>query len=165
LVSINLPDSFVGTQLPPGARRDDYTEEEARNIEHVIALRFVPIPERPGFHHPDAKHNRSGIKTIAQRATEQGREGTWVSGLSDRKDEFIDIIAKGDRVWTSFLARGYHTGEMYGFPPTGKQLTLHEFGFYRFHPDGRIIEAYYLGEELELLEQLRGQVVLSTQEG
>jgi SnoaL-like polyketide cyclase len=158
--SIPLPDTLIGRLVPPGARRDDYTEEEAANIEHVIKLRLAKIEDRPTFSHSTGEPpNRFGLQVLTQRAASDGRPGHFVDGLSDRVDEFIDIIAKGDRVWTVFQVSGTHTGVLWGFPPTGKRISVLEFGIYRLS-GGKIAEAWYFGDELAMLEQLRGEVKL-----
>jgi hypothetical protein len=154
MASIELPDSIVGLRLPAGYTRADLTEEEARNVEVVTALRFAPIPDRPSFHHPGAEPPaRTGLAALDARTRAEGKTGRLVDALSDRVDEFLDIIAKGDRVWITFTVSGTHTGELYGFAPTGRRLTFLEFGVYRLS-EGKIAEAYYFGDELSVLEQL-----------
>jgi hypothetical protein len=158
--SIPLPDTLVGRLVDATERRDDYTEEEAANIEHVIRLRFAPISDRPSFSHATGEPpNRFGAQLLPDRARQQGLPGRFVDALSDRVDEFIDIVAKGDRVWTSFRVSGTHTGVLWGFPPTNRRLSLLEFGVYRI-TDGKISEAFYFGDELDLFEQLNGPVRL-----
>lgn len=156
--SVPLPDSLVGRLLPQGERENDYTEQEAANIEHIIALRFASIEDRPSFSHATGEPpNRFGIQILTDRAIAEGKPGRLVEALSDRKDEFIDIIAKGDRVWTVFEVSGTHTAPLWGVPPTGKRVSFLEFGVYRL-VDGKIAEAYYFGDELSLYEQVRGPV-------
>lgn len=160
--SIPLPDTLIGRLVPPGVRRDSYTEEEAANIEHVIKLRFAKVEDRPAFSHSTGEPpNRFGLQVLNERAVTEGRSGRFVDALSDRVDEFIDIIAKGDRVWTVFQVNGTHTDVLWGFPPTGKRISFLEFGIYRLSA-GKIAEAWYYGDELALLEQLRGEVELSS---
>lgn len=160
--SISLPDSLVGRLVPEGARRDDYTEEEARNVEHVIALRFAPVADRPLYSHSTGEPpNRFGFEMLGQRAKEQGKLGSFLAGVTDRVDEFIDIVAKGDRVWTAFRVTGTHSAELWGFPPTGNRISILEFGIYRL-TDGKIAEAWYFGDELDLFEKLGGKTVLGS---
>lgn len=158
MTSIDLPDDLVGRLLPAGSPRAELTEEEARNVEVVIALRFAPIPDRPSFHHPGAEPPfRTGLAGLDARAKSQGKGGRLNAGLSERVDEFIDIIAKGDRVWITFRVTGVHTGELWGYAPTGRTLSFLEFGIYRL-ADGKIAEAWYFGDELGLFEQLESGV-------
>lgn len=158
--SVPLPDTLVGRHVDPATRRHDYTPEELANIEHVIKLRFAAIEDRPTFSHATGEPpNRFGLHVLTQRAIAEGKAGRLVHALSDRKDEFIDIIAKDDRVWTVFEVSGTHTGELWGFAPTGKHLSFIEFGVYRLS-DGKIAEAWYFGDELSALEQVRGETPL-----
>lgn len=158
--SVPLPDSLVGRLVLPGDRSEDYTAQEAANIEHVIALRFAPIEDRPNFSHPTGEPpNRFGLQVLTDRAMAEERPGRLVQALSDRTDEFIDIIAKGDRVWTVFEVSGTHSAPLWGIPATGKRISFLEFGVYRL-ADGKIAEHYYFGDELAVYEQVRGPVEL-----
>lgn len=154
MTSIDLPDDIVGRLLPAGSPRAELTEEEARNVEVVIALRFAPIPDRPLFHHPGAEPpHRTGLAALDARAKQQGKSGKLTTALSERVDTFNDIIAKGDRVWITFRVTGRHTGELWGYAPTGRTLSFLEFGVYRLS-EGKIAEAWYFGDELGVIEQL-----------
>jgi hypothetical protein len=154
MTSPELPDTLVGTRLPAGYERASLTDEEARNVEVVVALRFAPIVDRPSFHHPGAEPpSRTGLAALDARTRASGQKGRLVDALSNRVDEFLDIIAKGDRVWITFTVTGTHTGELYGFAPTGRTLSFLEFGVYRL-ADGKIAEAYYFGDELGVIDQL-----------
>ncbi|XPP27099.1 MAG: ester cyclase [Leucobacter sp.] len=156
--SVTLPDTLVGRFLPEGAREQQYTEEEQANIEHVIALRFASIEDRPTFSHATGEPpHRFGLQILTDRAIAQGKPGRLVDALSERTDEFIDIVAKGDRVWIAFEVSGTHTAPLWGIPPTGKRVSFLEFGVYRL-TDGKIAEAYYFGDELAVYEQVRGEV-------
>jgi len=156
--SVPLPDTLVGRFLPGDAQGQQYTEEEAANIEHVIALRFASIEDRPTFSHETGEPpHRFGLQILTDRAIARGKPGRLVEALSDRKDEFIDIVAKGDRVWIAFEVSGVHTSPLWGVAPTGKRVSFLEFAVYRL-TDGKISEAYYFGDELSVYEQVRGEV-------
>lgn len=156
MASIALPDTLVGTLLPPGARRDDFTEEEARNVEQAIALRFSSYQDRASFHTATGEPpHRSGFQHLLDDAVAAGKPSRIQDGLSERRDEFIDLIAKDDRVWIAFRVTGRHTGELWGYPATGAEISVLEFGVYRFE-NGLIAEAYYFGDDYDLARQLRG---------
>jgi hypothetical protein len=159
--SIELPDNLVGLFAPPESRAE-LTEEESRNIELVIALRFAPYADRPSFHHAGAEPPlRTGLAALDASAKEHGKKGRLPTGLSDRFDEFIDIIAKGDRVWTVFQVTGRHTADLWGYAPTGHTLSFLEFGIYRL-ANGKIAEAWYFGDELGVINQLKNRVAEAT---
>ena len=48
-------------------------------------------------------------------------------------------IAEGDHVAMWNTATGTHRGELFGMPPSGKQISMKDFHFCRFH-DGKIVE-------------------------
>lgn len=75
------------------------------------------------------------------------------SAIADRKDEILDIIAKGDRVWCVWKIRGTHTGELFGIPATGREIELLEMGAWRF-ADGKVVEAWFFADEFALAAQL-----------
>jgi predicted ester cyclase len=68
-------------------------------------------------------------------------------------DTIEDIIAKEDRVWAVWTMRGTHTGQLFGIPPTGRDVEVLEAGVWRL-VDGLVAEAWFFGDELALLRQL-----------
>ncbi len=64
-----------------------------------------------------------------------------------------DQIAEGDMVVTRWTARGTHTGEFQGLPPTGKQVRLAGTDIDRI-ADGKAVECWANVDELGLMRQL-----------
>ncbi len=64
-----------------------------------------------------------------------------------------DQIAEGDTVVTRWTARGTHTGEFQGLPPTGKQVRLAGTDIDRI-ADGKAVECWANVDELGLMRQL-----------
>ena len=64
-----------------------------------------------------------------------------------------DQIAEGDRVVTRWVARGTHTGELQGIPPTGKECTSSGIDIDRI-VNGKVVECWALFDELGLMQQL-----------
>jgi len=64
-----------------------------------------------------------------------------------------DLVAEGDRVAARITARGTHTGEFMGVPPSGKLVQQTNIAIYRI-VDGRIAERWSY-EVVGLLDQLR----------
>lgn len=64
-----------------------------------------------------------------------------------------DIIAEGDKVVVRITARGTHTGDLFGIPPTGKQLTMTGIAIYRI-ADGKIVERWSEQNRLGIMQQL-----------
>ena len=50
-----------------------------------------------------------------------------------------DMFAAGDKVATRATVRGVHRGELWGVPPTGKEMMWTSFNIYRF-VDGKLAE-------------------------
>lgn len=72
-----------------------------------------------------------------------------------------ELIAEEDRVGERWTGRGIHQGEFQGIAPTGKQVTVPGFVFYRI-ASGKIAEFRGLFDGLSMLHQL-GAMPLSEQ--
>ena len=70
----------------------------------------------------------------------------WYSTLEE-------LIAEDDRVGERWTGRGTHQGEFQGIAPTGRQVAVPGFVFYRV-TSGKIAEFRGLLDGLALLEQL-----------
>ncbi|HNX40413.1 MAG TPA: ester cyclase [Methanothrix sp.] len=64
-----------------------------------------------------------------------------------------DMVAEGDRVAARFTARGIHSGEFMGLPPTGKSITMTGIEIFRIE-NGRIAELWGEANLLGLMAQL-----------
>lgn len=71
----------------------------------------------------------------------------------DLRHTIEDMVAEGDRVAIRLTARGTHTGEFMGIPPTGKTVTVTGTGICRI-ADGKIQEDWFNSDALGLLQQL-----------
>ncbi|WP_309091039.1 ester cyclase [Phenylobacterium sp.] len=143
----------------------DYTAQERANIETTIRFLSAPRPIRPDdrarYFINDYKATRHGMDTLAQMWGKP-HGGYNAASMNDRQDKIVDIIANGDRVWVYFQMNGHHTGPWYGREGTGRPISIHELGMLTYR-DGKIVEAYFLAEELELARQLG--IVPSAEEG
>jgi steroid delta-isomerase-like uncharacterized protein len=89
----------------------------------------------------------------------QGREGYkrfWIAlraAFPDIAFAVDDQIAERDRVVTRWTARGTHTGEFRGTPPTGKSGRIAGITIARI-ADGAVAECWTSADELGLLQQL-----------
>jgi predicted ester cyclase len=122
------------------------TKQEADAIREVLS--------------PDYKRRRGGIEHLAANARDQGfpGPGSYLRGaFPDRTDTIEDIIADGDRVGMLFRVRGTHRGNFFGIPPTDKPIDIHELGLFRL-ADGKITEAWFMADELGLLQQLGAKI-------
>src|SRR5262245_5225114 len=70
-------------------------------------------------------HTPSPIRGMAG-----GRDGVRAAfavfrrAFPDTRHTIEDLVAEGDRVVARITARGTHSGELFGHPPTGRQVTL-----------------------------------------
>jgi len=74
--------------------------------------------------------------------------------LSDQERTIEAIGGEGDVVWARWRISATHSGEYLGVPPTGNRLHYTEVGFLRFDREGRIIEGWFLCDEVNLARQL-----------
>ena len=118
------------------------TKDEADAMREVLA--------------PNYKRWRGGIEHLAANARDQGfpGPGSYLRGaFPDRTDTIEDIVADGDHVGMLFRVRGTHRGNFFGIAPTDKPFDIHELGIFRL-ADGKIAEAWFMADELGLLQQL-----------
>jgi len=108
------------------------------------------------FFAPGYKRTRAGLQHPANNARDQGfaNPGTGLRGaIPDRVDVVEDIIADGDRVGMLWRLTGTHKGDLYGIPPTGRKIDIHELGILRL-ANGKIVEGWFMADEAGLLRQL-----------
>lgn len=64
-----------------------------------------------------------------------------------------DMVAEGDKVAVRTTFKGTHMGELMGIPPTGKEVIMPVFLFYRI-AGGKIVEHWINVDQLSLMQQL-----------
>jgi steroid delta-isomerase-like uncharacterized protein len=64
-----------------------------------------------------------------------------------------DMLVDGDKVVARWTARGTHSGEFQGIPPSGKVATSSGITIFRI-ADGRIVEEWAESDMLGLLQQV-----------
>jgi predicted ester cyclase len=122
------------------------TKDEAEAMREVLA--------------PNYKRWRGGIEHLAANALDQGfpGPGSYLRGaFPDRTDTIEAIVADGDHVGMLFRVRGTHKGNFFGIAPTNKPFDIHELGIFRL-ADGKITEAWFMADELGLLQQLGARI-------
>jgi steroid delta-isomerase-like uncharacterized protein len=98
-------------------------------------------------------HHPSAPEPIRGREAVQGFLGVFRTGMPDLRLRVEDVTADGDRVAARWSAHGTHTAEMFGIPPTGREIDIHGISFFRF-ADGRIAEDWVEENTLGVLQQL-----------
>jgi len=87
------------------------------------------------------------------KETFKGFARTMRSASPDWYSTFEELIAEDDRVAERWTGRGTHQGEFHGIAPTGRQVAVPGFVFYRL-ASGKIAEFRGLFDGLALLHQL-----------
>lgn len=62
-------------------------------------------------------------------------------------------IAEGDKVLTRFRTRGTHQGELWGIPPTGKEVEITNMSMSRIE-GGKMAEEWPAPDRLGMMQQL-----------
>jgi predicted ester cyclase len=120
---------------------------------------------------PNAVIRRAGNAGLVKlsgwtsRATidKDGFERPWESAKGAFTDQVRTIDAmhgEGNTVWVRLTIESTHSGDVYGIPATGKRVKTTEVGEITFDDSGRMVEAWYIADELGLLEQLGVKVEL-----
>ena len=84
-------------------------------------------------------------------------EITETSGLDHLEITIEEQIAEGDKVLTRFRTRGTHQGELWGIPPTGKEVEITNMSMSRIE-EGKMAEEWpapdRLADRLGMMQQL-----------
>jgi predicted ester cyclase len=115
------------------ARRD------ASVLDEFVAPDFVDHNPSPGFT-PDL----------------EGLKQSFVHFLSATPDGYHiveDMIAEGDKVMSRISAYGTQTGELFGIPPTGKQIRTTGIAVHRI-ANSKIVEHWNEIDNLGTMQQL-----------
>jgi predicted ester cyclase len=152
-------------ELVAQLNKGDYTQEERRNLLLVAAWLTVHGPPRQQAmpHVDNPIEHRRGFAELEQVYGYNGYlySGQPTDSIYDRIDLIEDMIAKGDRVWVVWRIHGHHTGYIFGLPPDGREMDLHEMEMMRF-VDGKLAESSAVGDTMSLYLQAGGKLDLTT---
>ena len=76
-----------------------------------------------------------------------------LTAFPDFKYSTEDIIAEGDKVVCRYTFTGTHQGDYMGVPASGKKVKNEGIGIIRIS-DGRIVEAWFAGDMLTMMQQI-----------
>ena len=94
---------------------------------------YAPLPPGP-----------QGCKVIA---------GMFHTAFPDFHMTVEDILAEGDLVGARFRQTGTQQGELFGIPPTGKQVDFEEMAVVQI-ADGKIVSTWFETDLLTMMQQL-----------
>jgi predicted ester cyclase len=75
------------------------------------------------------------------------------AAFPDFRATILDQIAQGDKVVTRKVFHGTHEGELWGIPPTGREVEIHVIDIVRVE-DGQIVEHWNQVDRMGLMQQL-----------
>lgn len=130
------------------------SDTERLNLEIVLKMKDLPLDERLSYVREGAIVRRFGFHNLIERTGIAPYEGYTPNSIADRVDVAEETFAQGDRVCLIFRVVGTQTGSIFGTEPNAQQIDILEVGIWRFE-DGKIAEAWFLGDELALLDQMR----------
>lgn len=123
-----------------------------RMVEEVLNqgdLAVIDDLVAPGcVHHVPGDPPLAGAAPVRALVSNLRRSFPDLHGIVD--DEIVD----GDRVVQRITCRGTHTGTLFEFPPSGRELTVELIEINRTGPDGRFVEHWSSLDLLDVLLQL-----------
>jgi steroid delta-isomerase-like uncharacterized protein len=93
---------------------------------------------------PDQPIGPEGIKGVV---------AMFRSAMPDLRVVVEDMIAEGDKVAVRYTLEGTHEGELFGVPPTGRQLSIKSISVERVS-NGKIREHWRVTDTLDMMQQL-----------
>ena len=117
---------------------------EAVSKADVEALKEILSPEY--VHHP---------KLGLDESLEEAFEGLKlrVTMFPDQSIRVQDLVVEGDKFAWRGIFSGTHTGDIEGFPATGKKVEMRGFAIMRVE-NGKIAEAWGITDAISLYQQL-----------
>jgi steroid delta-isomerase-like uncharacterized protein len=79
--------------------------------------------------------------------------GSMHAGIPDGYTTIEDMVAEGDEVAKRWTLRGTHSGELFGVPATGKEVSLPGMSIYRIS-GGKVTDIWWNTDSLGLLQQI-----------
>ncbi len=114
-------------------------KRDASFLDAFVASDFVNHNPTPGFA-PD-------LEGVKQAFT------YFLAATPDGYHNIEDMICEGDKVVTRLSAYGTQTGELFGIPPTGKQIRATAIAIHRV-ANGKIVEHWSEVDHLGVMQQL-----------
>jgi steroid delta-isomerase-like uncharacterized protein len=125
------------------ARR--FFEEMLGNANWTIAPDLMS--EDVVMHHPSSPAPVAGREAIV------GFLGAFRAGFPNMSMVVEDSVAAGDKVVIRWRMSGAHTADLFGIPPTGKDVTVGGISWLRFS-EGRVVEDWVSEDSMGLMVQI-----------
>ena len=118
---------------------DAFVKNDAAAWEETVAENVVDHNPMP-----DQKAGRAGVAQAAE---------IYRTAFPDMKTSIDHQVAEGDYVTQRGVAKGTHTGDLMGMPPTSRSAEVPWLDMYRFE-DGKIAEVWHVEDIAGMLIQL-----------
>ena len=103
----------------------------------------------PGFrrHDPGIPYQVVGPEGL------QHHHDVLLTGVPDLNLHIHTVIAEGDKVLACLRFRGTHTGELFGYQPTGNAIDVEVFDLFQLR-DGVLVEHWAMVDSIGILKAL-----------
>ncbi len=88
------------------------------------------------------------------RAAIRARAAALLAAFPDFRLERLALVVEGPCHADRWVMTGTHRGELFGMPPTGRQVRVEGATFTRLGPDGLVVEDVHLTDLAGLMRQL-----------
>jgi predicted ester cyclase len=137
---VHMTKSETNKQIVEGFITGLFTDGDLSAVDRYLDPAFVSHdPPLPGT--ADGPDGMRQIGELFRRA------------FPDWRSEVHQLLAEGDFVVESFVARGTHHGSVMGEHPTGREVVLRGINIFRIAGD-KIVERWGCLDQLGLLQQL-----------
>jgi steroid delta-isomerase-like uncharacterized protein len=109
-------------------------------VDEPVAPDYVN--HSPGM--PGQPEGPEGIKAVVSM---------FRAGMPDLRVLIEDVVAEGDKVVMRYRIEGTHEGELFGVPPTGRQVSIESITVERLS-GGKIREHWRITDTLDMMQQL-----------
>jgi steroid delta-isomerase-like uncharacterized protein len=99
------------------------------------------------MHHPSAPEPIRGADAV------QGMLSAFRAGIPDLNLTVEQEIAEGDNVVAVWRARGTHSADLFGIPPSNKSVDVQGVSVFRFS-GGKIVEDTVLEDTYGMMQQI-----------
>jgi steroid delta-isomerase-like uncharacterized protein len=96
---------------------------------------------------PLEAHGRAGVRA---------RAAALLTAFPDFHLERLELVVDGPRHADRWVMTGTHRGELFGMPPTGRQVRVEGATFTRLDAEGLVIEDVHFTDFAGLMAQLSG---------
>ena len=119
--------------------QEAYNNNDLDKLDEVVAVNVLTPKIMPGV-----PSGLEGAKAVHQRS---------LLGMPDFHTRIDDLIAEDDKVVARVTMTGTHTGDFWGFPATGNNVTFTGIYIARIE-NGKIVEHWGEEDGISLMQQI-----------